>query len=712
MSTPRDELGCAVEIVTVGAVVQTYRVADVTTWDSGASVFYEPDLYGIDDAPSTIPDPMTLIASAVSFSVALMNRGGRLYAALNAGVTFEAATIRVWRTRNQTFDSTDDPYLAGSIDGEATGLDDDLGTFACTGPLRLLDGIQLPYRTINATDEPNAPQRSIGKVRPMRWGSWGGGGHRDSQAYCTNATNGEICILETLCPDGSHVSPSAVISTPDHGGNSYPGLDSDQYFMRAEKFDLGNLPQMASHMNVHRRTLAYNNSSSRSTTDGTYRLGGTSTGLVTIRIADPPEDTADPETPDPCETVEVTEDVDDPTIQEQCPTVPPRLPHDSYGGLRAGHFPADTETIGFDPENDLILGTRAGYVGRNPDGDTYHNNHTDFSGIVYDMLFRFGGIGSDYADQPVFFAPGDWPGGPGTQTELTYKNSPRLEQQYDIRELLASGCWENGALLLERAGKISLRRFDPLGGGSAVYAIEPRVISAEGVRLVPGRWGAFYNDVYFVAFGHPLDPTQLSKASAHVKNQDSIDQRIAAGLPPLVTYYVGEEYGRKHGLWLDGGARTQFAERAGAMCSFLSSRHAIYEVHLQPPVEEVDDVMAIELGDHVTCYWPFGDPDLGPARTGSAFIPEDDPATCLVIGRAPNLFNHTMKLRLLRLLGPADGTAACEQYGTYMAGTETFPSTLGGGAMQPFDEAGWTDAQEEYALCSGGYYGRHKYAAG
>jgi hypothetical protein len=655
---------------------------------------------------------MSPVSAPISFRVTVANRNGQLWEALNAGVTFDSARVRVWRTRNQTFSSTDDPYRAGNIDGEANDLSDDSGSFSARGPLSLIQG-QLPHRVINEDDFPNAPQRSLGQVIPMRWGSWGGGSLRDSQGFCVNKNNGEIKILETECPDGTSIMrPSAVISTPDHDGNNYPGLDSDIYFMNAGEFDLANLPQMASHANQARRTLAYNNSSARDTSEASFKLAGTSTGLVTIRIAEPPEDTPDPETPDPCATVTVTEDPEDPTVQEQCPTVPPRMPHDSWGGLRAGHFPADTETIGFDPENDMILGTRAGYVGRNPDGDTYHNNHTDFGGILYDMLFRFLGIGSDLADKPTFFAPLDWPGGPGTQTDLTYKNSPRLEKQYDIQEIIASGCWENGALLTERAGLISLRRFDPLGGGSSVYDITPRVVSADGIRIVPGRWGSFYNDVYFIAFGHPLDPTQHPKTTAHVKNQDSIDQRIAAGLPPRVTYYVGEEYNRKHGLWLDGGAHPQFKERAGAMLSLLSARHVIYEVTLQPPVEEVDAVMAINLGDHVTAIWPFGDPDLGPARTGTAFIPEDDPATCLVIGCAPDINLHTMKLRLLRLLGPASGETACEVYGTYMAGTETFPSSLGGGAMQPFDEAGWTDDQEAYAMCNGGYYGRHKYAAG
>ncbi len=172
---------------------------------------------------------------------------------------------------------------------------------------------------------------------------------------------------------------------------------------------------------------------------------------------------------------------------------------------------------------------------------------------------------------------------------------------------------------------------------------------------------------------------------------------------------VGDEYGRKHGLWLDGRYDSAFAQRAGEMVGFLAARQAIYEVTLQPPVEESATVMAIELGDHVTVVWPFGDPDLGASRTGEPFIPEDEPASCLVIGRAPDPVNHTISLRLLRFLGPASGEPACEVYAQYMDAAATFPADLGGGAMVPFDAGTFSDAQEAYALCNGGYYGVSQY---
>jgi hypothetical protein len=219
---------------------------------------------------------------------------------------------------------------------------------------------------------------------------------------------------------------------------------------------------------------------SHSTTNGTYRIGGTSAGGCAIRVADPPADTPDPETPDPCVTVTVTEDPEDPTVQEQCPTTPPRVPHDSWGGRRLGHFPGESDTgePDFDPESDLIFGARASYVGKNPDGIGYHNNHTDFGGILYDQIARFLGFHGDFLDKPTFFSPEDWPGGPGTQTELTAKNSPRLEVQYDAREVIASGLWENGAALVVRAGKMSLVKLDPMGSPSGVACCWSLTLSA------------------------------------------------------------------------------------------------------------------------------------------------------------------------------------------------------------------------------------------
>lgn len=713
MTSPVDQVGTAARITTVGATIQTYRVADLTTFDTNANVFYAPDLFDISDMAGSIPDSLTPIASVTSCGITLANRAGRWYAALNAEVTFDFAVVEVWRTRNGEFSSASDPYWRGTVDSESYDLDDDTFRLTARGPLAQLEGVQLPTRVIDDTTFPNAPSRNKGRVLPMRWGSWLQAG-RFSEYLCVDVTgDGEVRVMDTLCPDGTKIKMAASYGTPNHpgvSGSPFPHLDGLAWLIDSSKFDVAKLRQAASHANPDRRTLAYETTSARAEQDASFELGGTTsvvTGAVSIRIAEPPEDTPDPVTEDPCATVTVTEDPEDPTVQEQCPTVPPRLPHDSWGGLRAGHFPgeADTGEPDYDPEADMILGYHGGYVGYNPDGPSGVNNVSSFGGILWEQA-RFAGIAASL-DAPTFFHPGEWD--EGTQEGLSFKNSPQLEQQYDLAALWAAGCVENRALLAERAGLISLRTFDPLGSASSVvYAITPRVVSEAGIKIVPGRWGRFANEVVFVAYGDGMDPTQNPKASARARNQDSIDQRAAAGLPPIVTYTLGEEYDRKHGLWLDGIDRDAFTVVAKGLVAFLSARQAIYEVTLQPSVTELDTVMGIELGDHVSMVWPYGDTDLGDVRTGSPFIPEDEPAVCLVIGRAPDLVHHTLTLRVVRILGPADGTPTCEAYGTYMAGDETFPAELGGGSMLPFDPE-WTADKQSEALCSGGYYGRSKY---
>ena len=695
------ELGCAIRITTVGPTVQVFRIADASTIDNGAGEQYDPDLIAADHSGDTIADPTSPIADAGSLTVTIANRAGQLWSALNSGVVMGGALVEAWLTVNQEFDSTDEPIWAGTIAEDWSSIDDESGKFVADGPMGMLDGLKLPYRTINADDNPNAPSPSIGKVRPMRWGSWGGGGRRDAQAYVIDRATMEVCVLETLCPDGSHVVPAAVIDIPNHGGHSYPGLDSGHYVVASGEVDLTKLQQMASHMNQARRTIAYDNTVSRNEANGTYRIGGTSTGLVTVRIADPPEDTPDPVTPDPCATVTVTEDPEDPTIQEQCPTTPPRVPHDSWGGRRLGHFPGDADTgePDFDPETDLIFGARASYVGKNPSGVGYHNNHSDFGGILYDMIARFLGFGDDAMDQPTFFSAEDWPGGPGTQTELTAKNSPRLEVQYDAREVIASGLWENGAALVVRAGKMSLVKLDPMGSPSGVaYAITPSVVSDGGFSFAPGRWGRFANDVYMTAFGHPLDPTQFAKASAHRQNADSIAERIAAKLPPLVTYTVGEEYGRAYTLWLDGADDARFKARCEEILGLLSSRQALYDVTIVPPTEDTAAVLAIPLGGHVSLVWPNEDDSLGEPRGAAPAIPEDEPAVCLVIGRKVDLLNHTVQLRLLRFIGTADGESGCI-YLRVAPESPTFPAELCGGDATTWDD-GLTDAQKDWWMCN------------
>lgn len=713
MITPRSELGCAVRITTVGAVVASYLAADCVTLDTATGAFYAPDLFDISDMAGSIPDPLTPIASVTSCGITLANRAGRWYAALNAGVTFDAARVEVWRTHDQEFDSSSPPYWRGTVDSEGYDLGDDVFKITARGPMAQLDGVQLPTRIIDDTTFPNAPSRNKGRVLPMRWGSWLQAG-RFSEYLCVDVTGAtEIRVMDTLCPDGSKIKMAASYGTPDHpglSGSPFPNLDGLAWLIDASKFDATKLRQMASHWNPDRRTLAHETTSARAEQDASFALGGVTsgaTGLVSIRVAPPPEDTPDPVTEDPCATVTVTEDPEDPTVQEQCPTVPPRKPHDSWGGLRAGHFPgeADTGDPDYDPEADMILGYHGGYIGYNPDGPSGHNNVASFGGILWEQA-RFAGIQA-LLDAPTFFHPSEWTS--GTQAGLTFRNSPQLEEQYNLTDLWAAGCVENRALLAERAGLISLRSFDPLGSpSSVVYAITPRVVSEAGTSIVPGRWGQFANEVVFVAYGDGMDPTQNPRTSVRSRNQDSIDQRAAAGLPPIVTYTVGEEQDRKHGLWLDGIDRDSFRAVAQGLVAFLSARQTVYEVTLQPPVEEADAVMAIELGDHVSMVWPYGDPDLGDARTGSPFIDEDSPAIGLVIGRAPDLMNHTMKIRVVRLIGPPDGTPACEVYGSYMAGDEVFPPELGGGSMLPFNPE-WTAEQQSEALCSGGYYGRSKY---
>ena len=134
MTAPVDQVGTAARITTVGASVQTYRVADATTFDTNANAFYAPDLFDISDMAGSIPDPLTPIASVTSCGITLANRAGRWYAALNAEVTFDFAVVEVWRTVNQEFDSSDDPYWRGTVDSESYDLDDDLFKLTARGP--------------------------------------------------------------------------------------------------------------------------------------------------------------------------------------------------------------------------------------------------------------------------------------------------------------------------------------------------------------------------------------------------------------------------------------------------------------------------------------------------------------------------------------------------------------------------------------------------
>lgn len=688
----RDELGIAVRVTTVGAVPFVIRAAwPSTAIDNGLGEHYDPDLLDLSDMASSVASPTNPVASNSSAGLVIANRGGALSAAVNAGVNFDGARLEVWRTRNDEFNSLTDPLVwGGELDELAIGLDDEKLDTTARGPLKALEGIKYPNRYVTGDD---APQATLGKLIPIRFGYWANG-NRYSELLCTKASNGEVTLYDSHAAGGGFIKCAAVNAVPSGGRQA---LDSLVWLVERSKYDPTNPRGMMSHgPGSPRRSVAYIDTTNQDENRATFRIGNR------VTITPPPEDTPDPvDQVDPCQTV-TEEPTSDPAITEQCPAVPPDVPHDSWGGVRADEF---------DPENDVVLAKHGGPVGINPDGDGYHNNVASFGGICDTILRRQLGIPTSKLKTSTFLSPTEWPG-QGTQTELAYVNAPQLEESYDLLALLAAGALENRALFYEDAGKIALRRARFVGSGTVAYAIEPRVISASGIpTVVKGRWGDFANAVTFTAFGHGIAPDLLPYASVYRENADSIAERLAAGLLDRVPYVVGQEFNRAFGVWLDGRNKEQFKAVAGDLLAILSSRHQIIEVTVVPPLDELATVEALKLGDLVSLVWPSYDDGLGVPRARQPLIPTDEPAVCPIIGINPSQFDAVFTFRVLRYLGAGGTTASACTIAKYTAPDATFPAELGGGSMTEWDD-GWTDEQKAYATCNGGFYGRSVYGPG
>ena len=682
----RSEVGVALRIDTLGTVPATFRIADACTIDNATGEQYAPDLIDLSDLSSSIPGPTTPIATNSAANIKAANRGGQFYEAITDGVVFDSARVRAWLTVDQEFSSGDDPFWAGELDELAIDIDDDALSTTARGPLKALEGIRFPSRLIEATTYPNAPASSQGKLLPVRFGLWTNG-NRFSEMLCTNALTGEVTLLDTKAADGTWIPVAAVNAVPS-GGNEW--RDSLLWLVERSKYDPRNPRGMLAHgPGAPRRSVAFVDTTNQDESRGKLRIGNR------VTVADPPEDTPDPvEQVDPCATVTETP-TSDPEVVEQCPASNPDTPKDSWGGERATDF---------DPANDVVLGKHGGYVGKNPDGVGFHNNVSSFGAQVWTILRRFIGLLASKLYEPSMFSAEEWPGS-GEQAELSLKNAPQLEEQYDLAAVLAAGAWENGALFYERAGKIALAKSTLLGSGSAVaFEIKPNHVKAGSLRIVRGRFGDYANAVTFVSFGHGIAPDLLPYASAYRENADAIAEKGR-----LVPYYVGQEFSRRFGLWLDGKYDSQIGARAGEMLSLLSSRHQLIELELVPTLDIRAAVMALRLGQVVSLVWPAFDDSLGAPRSSQPLIPEDEPALCPIIGLAPDPIEHTLKLRVLRFLSAGGSDAGTCVYLRVAPETATFPASLGGGDATTYDE-GWSAEQKDYWMCTWGGTGRSKTA--
>lgn len=689
MPGPTDRIGVALRITTAGPTPAVFRIGSSNCIDNGLGEQYDGDLIDWPSFDLSVPGPTSRVATNSSITLAIANFGGALSQAVNDGVTFEGAQVESWWTTNEEFNSLTDPILfGGKIDSESIDLTDERMDCSAYGPMQELEGVQFPSRFVT---EEEAPARNRGKLKPVRFGRWGNG-NRYSEFLCINAATGKILVHDSKAADGTWIKMSAVVGIPT-GGNKYQ--DSDKWLCLSSEFDPQNPKAALSQgLGSSRRTLAYIDCTGQDENRATFEIGNR------VEIIEPPEDVEEPVEPvDPCVVVEETPVEEDPTLTEQCPATDPRVPLTSKGGVRA---------VDFDPENDVVLGKHGGPSGQNPDGDYYHSNVSTVGGICDTLLRRYIGVHPDKLKTSTFLSPTEWPGS-GTQTELNYQNAPQLEQQYDVSALLSQAALENRALFYEDGGQIAMRKARFVGSvADVVYAIDPSVVAAGSFKVVRGRWGKFANDVTFNSYGHGVAPDLLPYATWQGVNQDSIDERAAAKQIPRVPYVVGEDLGLTHGLWLDGAAKAQFKEVGSDLLAILSSRHRILEMLLVPPVEEIDDVKAIRLGDFVSVVWPSCDDSLGVPRSRQPLIPEDEPAICPVIGLSPSPINGTFKLRVVQYISAGGSDAGLCVYAKYMDPAATFPAYLGGGPMLPWDDE-WTDDQKAYASCHGGFYGRHKY---
>lgn len=685
------QFGAAVRMTTNGVVTEVYRIATHRCIDTFSGEVYEPDLISVPPIDRSIPEPTYPVSTLPNVTIAVANRMGWIYAAISAGVMFEGADVEVFLVDGEEFSTepgSPDEFWSASIDDQGIDLNDDIGSFTVVPGFSRVSGMQLPREFVSEDDYGNAPQASLGRLLPFRFGFWFNG-NRYSEAICIDRGNPGtgarpvIKISSTLDAEGNDTLKTGVINDTPNGGHA--AIDGNFWLIARSKFSTDQIKWMASHSNPDRRTIPGNAVTNPHATKFTVKLSPTLLTPMEIIVTDDNDESSAGQAP--CDFVETTpvEDPEDPdaTIEEQCPTTNPVEAHDSQGGRIA---------MDFDPENDVVLCKHGGLFYWTPDG--VGGSHAMHCGTIGWLLAaKAAGLEEKYFYNPSWFLASQWAS--GTQAELTYKNIGQLQEQKTLQDWLALLAWENGAVIGDRAGKLELRRFNPLGAASgAVYAIDPSKVKVGTFRVLPGRWGTLYNDVTFSAFGHSLDPDQLPYAVAHLKNQESIDTP-GIGLRPY----------KYRGWFLDGREKDAFRARGGEMLEVLSARHLLIQLELQPPTAEARTVVGIKIGDYTSIWWG-DDPSYGPARQRAPLISQENPATALVIGCAPDPVSRNNTLTLLIFLG--SGGDQCT-FATYTDEEPVFPISLSGETGYGDGDASvwnpdWSPRLKGYARCHFAYY--------